>query len=348
MDSLRDFFKRIKDRPAIYLLMLAGALAFSAAEAYNPIIRKYGSFSYVFKHNYMKTLSGWMGKAGDFFHSGASAYLYIMIALMSIFVISLLIAILLSGYSNVLLSAVNGKEKRKGEFAAGIKKSILKITLFLFCLIVLTVVFYFLVIYSVIPAVSMLMMFFDGNTGVMFTMLVLSILSVAVVLLAIIFYGMYFSYILPSITEFRKGGFKAGISMTNTYCWYLLPKTLLFLFLAALIRTVLFVIHYGHQSVVLSIVVLLITAVLRSFLYYIYIYFVFNTFVAMRDDLYPDYVDEMDAAVQNAQVPGASKAPERLPRRNTVKADVEKEDPAGTRRNTNAKHNDDYDDSFEP
>lgn len=89
--------------------------------------------------------------------------------------------------------------------------------------------------------------------------------------------------------------------MTNTYCWYLMPKTALFLFLDALLRAALFAVHYGHQSVALSIIVLLITAVLRSFLYYIYIYFVFNTFVAMRDDLYPDY----DEGPPQGSAPGA-------------------------------------------
>ena len=318
MDSIRDFFKRIKNRPAIFLVMLLLTLAFSAAEAYSPVIRKYGSFGYVFQHNYMKTLSGWVGKADAFFDAGAGAYFYIMIALLCIFVLSALISVVFSGYTNVLMSAVNGKEKSRGEFKYGIKRNFLKTTVYLFTVIVLSTVFFFLTIYSVIPAVSMLMMFFDGNTGVIFTMLLLCVLTVAVMLLAVVFYGMYFSYILP---------------------WYLLPKTALFLFLDALLRAALFAIHYGHQTVVLSVIVLLITAVLRSFLNYIYIYFVFNTFVAMREDLYPDYEEELPAAppVQTRRV-------QQVPRRNTVKANPEGIPAVRPAQNTE----DDYDDSFEP
>lgn len=88
--------------------------------------------------------------------------------------------------------------------------------------------------------------------------------------------------------------------MTNTYAWYLLPKTALFLFLATVLRLLLFVLDYGSRSLVFSIVVLLITTVLRSVLYYIYFYFVFNTFIAMREDLFPDYQTETPVQVKNA------------------------------------------------
>ena len=128
MDSIREFFKRIKDRPSIYLVMLALTFVFSAAEAYNPVIRRYGSFGYVFEHNYMKTLSGWTEKADAFFAAGSGAYFYIMIALLCVFVLSALVSVALSGYVNVLMSAVNGQKKKRGEFRYGIKRNFLKIT----------------------------------------------------------------------------------------------------------------------------------------------------------------------------------------------------------------------------
>ena len=60
--------------------------------------------------------------------------------------------------------------------------------------------------------------------------------------------------------------------------------------------------------------------------YYIYIYFAFNTFVAMREDLYPDYTEEVPAPTVQ---------------RSTVKAepDLIPED---------LPTEDEYDDSFEP
>ena len=122
-----------------------------------------------------------------------------------------------------------------------------------------------------------------------------------------------------------------------------MPKTALFLFLDALLRAALFAVHYGHQSVALSIIVLLITAVLRSFLYYIYIYFVFNTFVAMRDDLYPDYDEEAPQAPRRERPAPQPVRP--VPRRKTVKADP---DAVSADRSAGNAEPDDYDDSFEP
>lgn len=359
MDSMRDFFNRIKSRPSIFLLMMLFSLAFSAAEAYNPIIRSYGSFGYIFQHNYMTTLSEWVGRVSDFFDKGGQAYYLIFIGLLFVFIFSMLLSAFFSGYINVLISAVNGNPKKRGEFKEGIKKNFIKTALYIFSFIVLSVIFFFLLLYAVIPAVSMLRMFFDGDTSIIFTMLLISILTVAMMLLAIVFFGMYFSYVLPSIAGFKKSSLRIGLKMGNMYCWYLLPKTALFLFLDALLRVALFIIHYGHSSGSLSVIVLLITTILRTFLYYIYIYFTFNTFIAMRDDLYPEYED---AEYDEYEEAGEEKTvhPER--RRNTVKADIdddrdaarnsEIEDPSEVTYTTGDSESDydddDYDDSFDP
>lgn len=357
MDSLRDFFKRIKSRPTIFLLMMLFALVFSAAEAYNPVIRSYGSFGYIFQHNYMNTLSQWAGKAADFFDAGGKSYYLIFIVLLFIFVLSLALSAFFSGYINVLMSAVDGKPKTRGEFKAGIMKNFMKTALYIFSLIVLSVILFFLLLYAVIPAVSMLRMFFDGDTSIIFTMILICVLTVVMMLLAIVFYAMYFSYILPAIAGFKKSSLRIGVKMSNLYCWYLLPKTALFLFLAALIRIALFVIHYGHSSAALSVIVLLITTMLRTFLYYIYIYFTFNTFAAMRDDLYPDYEDEYGQyeETQTLQAPQASPAAQPAHhRRHTVKAvpDMEANDHSVIMYTTADSDMDDgddgYDDSFEP
>ena len=161
-----------------------------------------------------------------------------------------------------------------------------------------------------------------------------------VALFAIIFYAMYFSYVLPSIAGLRKRNARAGIKMTNTYAWYLFPKTILFLLVAAIIRVLIFVMHYGHQSVALSIVVLLMTAILRSFVYYIYFYFVFNTFVAMRDDLYPDYMEDE---------PIKKKTVTRVPGQRKVQETDDFEEPAENTEDFQYDQYDDdeYDDSFE-
>lgn len=333
MNSMQEFFKRIRIRPFVYTGMLLLSLVLSAIEAYNPVIRKFGSFKHILNYNYIETLSGWTSKIGAFFDDG-KAFVFILLGILGILAFSALVAVFLSGYVNVFIASVEDKAKTKGEFVTGIKRNFLKTFLYIFTAIVMTIPFAFMILYSAIPTVFMIKLLLDGDTGVIFTMLLMALLTVIVVLFAILFYGMYFSYVLPSIAGLRRKTAHSGIKMTNMYAWYLLPKTALFLFVAALIRVLLFVVHYGHSSVALSLILLAITAILRSFLYYVYFYFVFTTFIAMRDDLYPDYKED---------IPEPKKHIARVPQQRIVKEETEplKEETSDT-------ENDDYDDSFEP
>ncbi len=343
MDSMRDFFRRIKDRPAIFLLMMLFAFLFSAAEAYNPIIRSYGSFSYILKHNYMEALSGWVGKAADFLKTGSSAVITIMIVLFFVLLFSMLMSLFFSGYSNILLSAVDGYPKRRREFSDGLKKNFIRVTLYFFVFTVLSAAFLVLLLYSAIPPVLMLRMFFDGNTDIIFTMLLVCILTVFVMLLSMVFYGMYFTYILPAIAGFRKSTLRNGLRMGNMYCWYLLPKTALFMFLTIALRVGLFAIHYGHRSLALSLVVFAVTSLVRTLIYYIYFYFVFNTFAAMRDDLYQN--DDNVYVPDASTVKDIKKNSEAYDGGSDEEAE-EYEDNEDNEDNEDYEDYDDYDDSF--
>ena len=310
MSSMQEFFRRIKTRPFVYFGMLILTLILGAFEAYNPIIKNYGSFSYILDRNYLQALSDWTVDINSFF-GGRNAISTILIALLLMLLFSAVVSVLLSGYINVFINAVDDKEKRKGEFVKGLEKNFFKTMLYLFVGMIMSVPLFFLVLYSAVPTIFMIKQFLDGDTGVIFTMLLMALLTLVVVLFAIFFFAMYFTYVLPAIAGLKRRNARSGIKMTNTYLWYLLPKTVLFLLICAIIRVSLFAIHYGHQSLILSIIVLLITAILRSFVYYIYFYFVFNTFIAMREDLYPDYDEDIPAPQKHiARVPQQRKKEE--------------------------------------
>ena len=316
MSSINNFFRRLKERPSLYFILLALITAFSAIEAYNPIIRKYGSFSHVLEENYVKKLSDWLVNAGDFMTSGAKTVYYILFAVLILLIFSAISALFFSGYANKLLLAVEGKKKEKGEFVQGIKQKFFKTLLYIYSAVVLSAAFYFMVIYAAVPVFFRINQLTEGNADVLFSALIMGLLTLIVVVFALVFYCMYFSYILPSISGLKRGAVLAGLRMTNTYVWYLLPKTLMFMIGEALIRTLLFVIHYGHSSVEMSILVLCITSLLRSVLYFVYLYFTFNTFVAMREDLYPEYSDAND----EEEVAEEAMANQKIEKKNEVSA----------------------------
>lgn len=337
MSSMQEFFRRIKRRPLVFFGMLIITLILGVLETYNPIIKEYGSFSKILDYNYIKTMSLWTVKLNEFLGSG-NVFSSVMITLLIMLVISTIISLFLSGYINIFVNAVDDKEKQKGEFFAGLEKNFFKTMLYLFVGLLMAIPFFFFILYSVVPTLFMIKQFLDGDTGVIFTMLLMALLTLVVVLFAIVFFAMYFTYVLPSIAGLKKRNARSGIKMTNMYAWYLLPKTALFLFISAIIRVLLFVIHFGHQSLALSIIVLLITAILRSFVYYFYLYFVFNTFIAMREDLYPDYDEEIPTPPKHI-----ARAPQQRETEELAETEVEEDSES----DNDEGYNDEYDDSFE-
>lgn len=179
MDSIREFFKRIKDRPSIYLVMLALTFVFSAAEAYNPVIRRYGSFGYVFEHNYMKNALGLDGKGGCFFCCGFwCVFLYYDCAFVCLRFVRSCVGRTFRVCQRIDVCGKRAKEKarriplwNKAEFSENYG-------LYFSCSHTFRPVFLYADLFRY-PAVSMLMMFFDGNSGVIFTMLLLCVLTVA-------------------------------------------------------------------------------------------------------------------------------------------------------------------------
>ena len=87
MNSMQEFFKRIRIRPFVYTGMLLLSLVLSAIEAYNPVIRKFGSFKHILNYNYIETLSGWTSKIGAFFDDG-KAFVFILLGILGILAVN--------------------------------------------------------------------------------------------------------------------------------------------------------------------------------------------------------------------------------------------------------------------
>ena len=103
---------------------------------------------------------------------------------------------------------------------------------------------------------------------------------------AIIFYAMYMSFILPGLIGFKHGGVGVAIRMVNGYCWYLIPRTLGYLIAILGVDVVMLALNYGTASNKMGIIVLLLNTVLKFFCNFVYIYYVFSTFVEMKNDMF--------------------------------------------------------------
>ena len=105
---------------------------------------------------------------------------------------------------------------------------------------------------------------------------------------AVIFYAMYVSFMMPSIIAFKKGAVKVAIKIVNSYCWYLIPRTLAFLIYNLAIEAALLAVGYGLKSTVLSVIVFAANWMLRTIGNMIYTYYVFNTYIEMKDDMFEE------------------------------------------------------------
>mgnify|MGYP006864451602 CR=1 FL=1 len=98
-----------------------------------------------------------------------------------------MLSIVVSGHMNVFVAAVEDREKTKGEFTEGLKRNFFKTLLYFFVFMLMTMPLVFLVLYSAVPTLFMVKQLLDGDTGVIFTMLLMALLTLIVALFAMIF-----------------------------------------------------------------------------------------------------------------------------------------------------------------
>ena len=178
------------------------------------------------------------------------------------------------------------RPKHRGEYRVAMGRYTFKLALYYFIGILLSAIVIVAVLYSSIPPIMSFKLFFTGTAGMLLPTILLIVVTLVTVFFAAVFFTMYLTYILPAIVFFRKGGTGVAFRMVNGYCWYLLPRTLLYMLLDLGIRVLLWAIHYGLASVPGARCILVATWLLRTLINLVYIYFVFNTFAAMKSDMF--------------------------------------------------------------
>ncbi len=285
-ETIRKTLLSIKKRPALLIFTAVMTLLFCILEQFNPFTRAHGSWDGIFGADFFALGNELAEKAGLLLRSPALLCLLLAMALLFLIAVSAILGITYAGYFHQFLQQSEEKEKLPGEIRTGISRHPFRLAVYFLVLIPCTVVFALLLVYSLFPAILSVKLFLTGTTSILFPMILICILTVLADFFAILFYTMYATFAIPSLVCFRKGSFGASCRMVNAYCWYLLPRTCLFLVLNIGLRLVLLLIHYGLGSVVGSIAVLLVVWVVRTAIDFFYLNFTFNTFSAMKSDMY--------------------------------------------------------------
>lgn len=279
---------RIKERPILAVFILFSTLFFCAAEQFNPIISEYGSMSKLLEGDgYVDLLSDFAHWIASHVSSPLVVLITVVVSIVFLFAVSAVIGIFFSGYSHVLYLSLIDHAPKKGEFKVGINKNFLKVTLYFTCTFILSILFVVLAAYSLIPAaMTIKQLVAAGDTSVIVRLIFLCVLTAIVLFFATVFFAMYLSFVLPGLIGFKRGGVGVSIKMVNGYCWYLIPRTLAYLIVMAGIIVLMLLLGYGEATGVSAVVFLLLNTVLKFFANFIYIYYVFSTFIAMKEDMF--------------------------------------------------------------
>lgn len=279
---------RIKERPILAIFIVISSLVMCLAEQFNPIIREYGSMSKLLEGDgYVDLLSDFAHWLADHVSSPLVVGITIVVSLVFLFAISAIIGVFYSGYSHVLYLSLINHPPKKGDFKVGVNKNFLKVTMYFMVTFILSILFIVFAAFALIPAAMTLKQLISaGDTSVIVRMVFLSILTAVVLFFATVFFSMYLSFALPSLIGFKRGGVGVSIKMVNGYCWYLIPRTLAYILVMIGITVLMLFMGYGPASGGTMVVCLILNTILKFFANFIYTYYVFSTFIAMKDDMF--------------------------------------------------------------
>lgn len=288
MSGIAVYFMRMKKRPYIPLFIMVTTMLVTYFEHTSTFVKKYGSFKLLFSDSLMDSLGKISHKIETFLDNPKNAIVNLLFYLIFALAVSAVIAFFMSIYIRKFYLAVSDAPVRKREFLHNILGTFVKTIFYIFAIFVTAPILIFLLLFSVGVVYITIVVFFSGKASWIVPMIVLCLLTLAVGFFAFVFYVVYFSYTQPAIAAFKKGGFSTALKMTGGYCWYLMPKTILFLFVMLVLRVILLAIHYGLGVPGGMLIVMATTWFIRFVTYIIYTYFIYTSFVAIKDDIFSE------------------------------------------------------------
>ena len=178
------------------------------------------------------------------------------------------------------------KEKVPGEFKRGLLKHYFKFTLYIFIHLVILFGCAVGAIFALFPAkLCFDMVYSGGNNSLLMAAIFLVLLSVIVVSFVLSIVLMYTSYLYPALVCFKKGAGYMMRKVVNAKFWYILPRLMGLVILFAGWQFLLFHLEYGLASLAASTAMFILNAILKTYLVFAFLFFVFFTFRQIKNVL---------------------------------------------------------------
>lgn len=205
-----------------------------------------------------------------------------------IFSVALILALLLSGYFNILNNAVEGRPKKYGsEFIAGIKKYFLRmvsLNLWTLCSIVLFVIY---VLIASIPAAIFIDNVFSGGINIIAGIL-LFIITMLVLFFSYAFFRQYIVFWYPSALVYNKNHFKMAKKISDNNFWTLLSRFIVFDIVLLLFDALYIIANFSLANAQIisgftNTILLVINIVFKTIFIALIVCFVFSSFKKYND-----------------------------------------------------------------
>lgn len=151
----------------------------------------------------------------------------ILVITVAVIIISLLIAIVLSGYFSIINNTLDRKTKFKGEFGEGLRKYFIKIWIMSMIGMIITILFILVLMVAGVPALIVTKAAAVGKSGYFLTAVLVDFITVGVAFFGFMFLRIYLIFWFPSVFENDKKAFSKGKRLVDTYFWSIVVKFLL-------------------------------------------------------------------------------------------------------------------------
>ncbi len=283
---MKKCLARIKRRPLIIVFLAVLTLPLCAYEQFNSISSRLGSLGTMFADDFMTTLSNTANGIAVSYSKPWIFFLTLGVSVVFILALSVLLAVFTSGYFQNMYLSVTDAPVMKGDFKLGINRHFGKMVAYWLFLIVSLIITAIMLLFSVVPFAMHLEMFMAGDSGVIFKMMLLAVLTILFGVFTVVFYSMYMSYMIPALVSFKKGGLIVSFKMTNGYCWYLMPRTTLFLLVLLVEKVIMLAMGYGTATGGYALFCFALNWILTTIILFVYTYYVFKTFTVMKEDMF--------------------------------------------------------------
>ncbi len=296
---MRDFLVNLKKRPIIIIFVALVTAGGCFAVQYNSFTKEFGSLTRLFKTDYPQLLTDVAAWLKDRVSDPTLLATTVAVAILALFAISVIGAFFVSGFSYIMyVNTYNGihripkKRNSFSLFREGVNKRFLSIAVYIFFSLLILVCMTGLLAYLIMPVSVAVGKVIAGDTSQIIPMLLLVVVIIVVTFFSVVFFAMYTAYLIPSIIAFKRGAVRVAFKIVNSYCWYLIPRTLLFLVYNLAIEIALLALNYGYgygrKTTVIMITMFACNWILRTLGILYYTHYVFKTYIEMKEDLFDE------------------------------------------------------------